>query len=136
MPRASSEALVFVLPVLALERPVLLVVADQALLPQLAVQLGGEAAGGEIADLDVELALLADHGVDLAELGLVEHAARVDVELLDRDLREVIGLRLELLLEIEGGAIEAARVGDVAIEHRREAGRARGDHALGRAVRR
>ena len=43
----------------------------------LPISSSGKRPGREVLDLDVELALLADHRVDLAELGLVEHAAGV-----------------------------------------------------------
>src|SRR5437868_3699276 len=87
---SSSPPRVFVGPVLALPRPVLLVVTDHARVPQLADQLLGEPAGGEVLHLDVELAFLADDRVDLAELRLVEHAADVLVQLVDGRLRELV----------------------------------------------
>src|SRR5512140_1257077 len=49
----SSPPLILVGPVLPLERPVLLVVADHRRVPQPADQLLGEAAGREVLNLDV-----------------------------------------------------------------------------------
>src|SRR5206468_4476468 len=86
--RPSSPALVLVGPVLALPGPELLVVSDHARVPHASDQLLGEPPGCEVLDLDVELALLPDDRVDLAELGLVEYAAGVVVEPVDRLLRQ------------------------------------------------
>src|SRR5581483_11740730 len=74
--------LVLIRPALGLRWPVLLVVADQTFDVQPPEQLGREAAGGEILDLPLELALLADHRVDLAEARAAQHlldaAAQID----------------------------------------------------------
>src|SRR5579871_3181183 len=73
--RAASErrlfvVLVFIRPVLAFERPVLFVIAHQSFKLERGEQLGRIAAVAQLLDLDLQLLLLADDGVDLGEAGL------------------------------------------------------------------
>src|SRR5687768_14722549 len=108
---SSAPPRVFVRPVHAFERPVLLVVGDHARVPQPPDQLLGKAAGREVLHFDVELALLADDRVDLAELRFVEDLAGVVVELVDGVLRQLLALGGELLGECVGRLVEPARLG-------------------------
>src|SRR5882724_7766451 len=74
--------LVLIRPVLALEGPVLLVVAHEALELEGREHVGWVAPLAQVRDLDLELLLLADDGVDLREARLPQHLAqpRVEVE--------------------------------------------------------
>src|ERR1051325_12174249 len=80
--------LVLIRPVLALEWPILLVVANQAFDVELAEHLGREATPREIGDLDLELLFLADDGVDLAHPGLAQKVSQPPVELTQRFVRQ------------------------------------------------
>jgi hypothetical protein len=72
---ASPPVRELVGPELALPGPELLVVADHAGVPRPPDQLLGEAPRRQVLDLDVELALLADDRVDLAELRRLDLSA-------------------------------------------------------------
>src|SRR5882724_5057616 len=86
MTPAVSQALFVVLvlirPVLGLEGPVLLVVAHETLELQGREHVGWIPSLAQVRDLDLELLLLADDGVDLREARLAQHLAqpRVEVE--------------------------------------------------------
>src|SRR5213082_2325464 len=56
--------LILVAPMLPFEGPVLLVIAHQAFELELREHVGRVAPVAEVGDLDLELLLLADHGVD------------------------------------------------------------------------
>src|SRR5262249_23342523 len=81
--RASRIALLVVLvlirPVLAFERPVFLVVAHQPFELQLGEHLRRIAPLAQVRDLDLELLLLADDGVDLREARLPQHVEQAGV---------------------------------------------------------
>src|SRR5690349_5099181 len=66
--------LILIRPTLGLRGPIFFVVADEPLDVQLAEHLRREAACRQILDLPLQLALLSDDGVDLAEAGLAQHA--------------------------------------------------------------
>src|SRR5260370_2443782 len=66
--------LVFIRPTLGLRRPIFLVVADEPFDVQLAEHLRRESSRRQIFDLPLDLALLPDYGVDLAEPRLAQHA--------------------------------------------------------------
>src|SRR5579863_1831545 len=72
--------LVFIRPVLAFERAVLLVIAHQPLKLEGGEQLSRVAAVAQVLDLDLQLLLLADDGVDLREPGLPEQVPQPLVE--------------------------------------------------------
>src|SRR5215831_1020189 len=75
---------VLIRPVLALERPVLLVVAHQAFELELGEHVRWIAALPQVGDLDLELLLLADDRVDLGEPRLAQQLAQPPVQLDER----------------------------------------------------
>src|SRR3954471_23030136 len=86
---AATSALFFVVlvlirPTLGLRRPIFLVVADEPLDMQPAEHLRREAARSQIFDLSLELALLPDDGIDLAEARLPQHAIELDAQIAER----------------------------------------------------
>src|SRR5205807_1842868 len=81
--RATSRlfvVLVLICPTFGFRRPIFFVVANQPLDVQLAEHLRREAARRQILDLPLELALLSDDRIDLAEARLPQHAIKPDTE--------------------------------------------------------
>src|SRR2546423_1877270 len=76
--------LVFIRPTLGLRRPVFFVVADEPFDVQLAEHLRRESSRRQILDLPLELALLPDDGVDLAQARLAQHAVELDAQIGER----------------------------------------------------
>src|SRR5450432_4929610 len=81
---ALFVVLVLIRPVLALEGPILLVVAHEALELQGREHVRRVAPLAQVRDLDLELLLLADDGVDLREARLAQHLAQALVEVEQR----------------------------------------------------
>src|SRR5450631_642554 len=76
--------LVLIRPVLALEGPVFLVIAHQTLKLEGGEQLSRVATVAQVLDLDLQLLLLADDGVDLREAGLPQKIAQPLVQIRQR----------------------------------------------------
>src|SRR5262245_38878732 len=90
-PSKSRQLLVILIligPVLAFERPVLLVVSNQPLGMKPAKHLGWKPPFGQISDLDLQLLLLADDGVDLAQARLAQQVAQAALQLEKRVVAE------------------------------------------------
>src|SRR5258708_3320838 len=77
---------ILIRPVLTLERPVLLVVAHQPFQRQLGEHVGRVTAVAQVGDLDLQLLLLADDGVDQRQPRLAQHAAQARVQIHQRRL--------------------------------------------------
>src|SRR4051794_2552351 len=78
--RPLFVVLVLIRPVLALEGPVLLVIAHQPLKLEGGEQLSRIATVAQVLDLDLQLLLLADDGVDLGEASLPQEIAQALVQ--------------------------------------------------------
>src|SRR3954471_16576232 len=76
--------LILVRPALLLRWPIHLVVVDQPLDVELAEELRRKAAGGQIFDLALQLALLADDRVDAAEARAPQEALHASAQRLQR----------------------------------------------------
>src|SRR6187551_2378635 len=85
------EVLILVRPVLPFERPVFFVVAHQALELQGREQLGRVASLAQVRDLDLQLLLLADDGVDVREPRPAQQLAQPLVQVDERAVGDRAG---------------------------------------------
>src|SRR6185369_6411559 len=115
---ASFVVLEFVGPQLFLRGPIFFVVADQPFDVQLAEELGWKATGGEILDLLLEFALLADNRVDLAEAGARDQIVSAPAQLEERHFDDLAHARVRVLPQFLHAGAQHPSALDVFLDER------------------